>query len=128
MFTDRVFGDRKKGSPYFFIRLPGVISGKESACPCKGHKRCGLCPLVGKTFWSKKRLPTPVFTPENPWTEEPGGLQSTGSQESDRIENQAAEQHLAPTLTAVNVPHIRHQGALCTCSELAKPHHTHMVP
>ena len=69
-----------------------------------------------------------VFKPENPWTEEPGGLQSTGSQESDRIENQAAEQHLAPTLTAVNVPHIRHQGALCTCSELAKPHHTHMVP
>ena len=44
--------------------------------------------------------------------EEPGGLQSTGSQESDRIGNQAGEQHLAPTLTAVNVPRIRHQG-LC---------------
>ena len=63
-----------------------------------------------------------------PWTEEPGGLQSMGSQESDRLENQATEQHLAPNLTTVTVPQMRHQGALCTSSELAKPQHTHVVP
>ena len=39
-----------------------------------------------------------------PWTEEPGGLQSVGSQESDRIENQATEQHLADTFNTMNVP------------------------
>ena len=33
------------------------------------------------TWWRKKQLPTPVFWPgESPWTEEPGGLQSTGFQ------------------------------------------------
>ena len=34
-----------------------------------------------KIPWSKKWQPTPVFLPEKiPWTEEPGGLQSVGSQ------------------------------------------------
>ena len=31
--------------------------------------------------WRRKWQPTPVFLPgESPWTEEPGGLQSMGSQ------------------------------------------------
>ena len=31
--------------------------------------------------WRREELPTPVFLPgESPWTEEPGGLQSMGSQ------------------------------------------------
>ena len=35
----------------------------------------------------KERQPTPVFLPgESPWTEEPGGLQSMGSQASDMTE------------------------------------------
>ena len=50
------------------------------------------------------------------------------AKESDRIENQVTERHLAPTLTAVNVPRVRHQGALCPCSELAAPQSTPMVP
>ena len=34
--------------------------------------------------WRRKWQPTPVLLPgESPWTEEPGGLQSMGSQESD---------------------------------------------
>ena len=36
------------------------------------------------------------------------------AKESDRIENQAAEQHLAHNLTTVNVPRARHQGAMFT--------------
>ena len=28
--------------------------------------------------WSRKWQPTPVFSPGNPWTEEPGRLQSMG--------------------------------------------------
>ena len=38
-------------------------------------------PWVGKIPWRRAWKPTPVFLPgESPWTEEPGGLQSTGLQ------------------------------------------------
>ena len=37
-------------------------------------------PWVRKIPWRRKWLPTPVFAWEIPWTGEPGGLQSTGSQ------------------------------------------------
>ena len=38
-------------------------------------------PWVGKITWRRAWLPTPVFLPgEPPWTKEPGGLQSMGSQ------------------------------------------------
>ena len=38
-------------------------------------------PWVGKIPWRMAGQPTPVFLPgESPWTEEPGGLQSMGSQ------------------------------------------------
>ena len=38
-------------------------------------------PWVGKSPWSRKWQRTPVFlSGESPWTEEPGGLQSLGSQ------------------------------------------------
>ena len=37
--------------------------------------------LDGKIPWRRAWPPTPVFLPgEFPWTEEPGGLQSIGSQ------------------------------------------------
>ena len=43
--------------------------------------RPGFDPWVGKIPWRKAWQPTPVFLPgESPWTEEPGELQSTGSQ------------------------------------------------
>ena len=43
--------------------------------------RPGFNPWVGKIPWRRARQPTPVFLPgESPWTEEPGGLQSMGSQ------------------------------------------------
>ena len=43
--------------------------------------RPGLAPWVGKIPWRRAWQPTAVFLPgESPWTEEPGGLQSMGSQ------------------------------------------------
>ena len=46
--------------------------------PCRGP---GFNSWVWKIPWRRDRLPTPVFlTGESPWTEEPGGLQSVGSQ------------------------------------------------
>ena len=39
---------------------PKWLSGKESACQCRG---CGFNPWVGKIPWSRKRQPAPVFLP-----------------------------------------------------------------
>ena len=45
------------------------------------RSRPGFYPWVGKIPWRRARQPTPVFLPgESPWTEEPGRLQSIGSQ------------------------------------------------
>ena len=58
-----------------------LIVGKEPACQCGRCKRAGFNPWVGKIPWRRKWQPTPVFLlGESPWTEEPGGLQSTGLQ------------------------------------------------
>ena len=59
--------------------FPGGASGKEPTCQCRGHKRPGFDPWVGKIPWKRAWQPTPVFLPGIPWTEERGGLQSTGS-------------------------------------------------
>ena len=42
----------------------GCASGKESACQCSRHVRCGFDPGVRKIPWRKKWQPTPVFLPE----------------------------------------------------------------
>ena len=58
--------------------FPGGSDGKESACNVGD---LGFDPSVGKILWRRDWQPTPVFLPgESPWTEEPGGLQSMGSQ------------------------------------------------
>ena len=38
-------------------------SGKEPACQCRGHKRYGFNPWVGKIPWRRAWQPTPVFLP-----------------------------------------------------------------
>ena len=58
--------------------FPGGASGKEPTCQCRGHKRPGFDPWVGKIPWKRAWQPTPVFLPGIPWTEERGGLQSIG--------------------------------------------------
>ena len=43
--------------------------------------RLGFDPWAGKMPWRRARHPTPGLLPgESAWTEEPGGLQSMGSQ------------------------------------------------
>ena len=60
--------------------FPGGTSGKESTWQCRRYETW-VDPWVGKIPWRRARQPTPVFLPgESPWTEEPGGLQSIGSQ------------------------------------------------
>ena len=58
--------------------FPGGSDGKE--CACNGGDLCSV-PGLGKFPWRRAWQATPVFFPgEFPWTEEPGGLQSIGSQ------------------------------------------------
>ena len=45
------------------VGFPDGTSGKESACQCRRHKRCGFNPWVRKIPWRKKWQPTPVFLP-----------------------------------------------------------------
>ena len=56
-------------SIYFIAFIPHGSDGKESST------------WVRKILWKRAWQPTPVFLPgESPWTEEPGVLQSMGSQ------------------------------------------------
>ena len=56
-------------------------SGEELSCQGKRCKILWFDPWITKIPWRRKWQPTPVFLPgEAPWTEEPGGLQSMGSQ------------------------------------------------
>ena len=58
--------------------FPGGSDGKKICLQCG---RPGFDPWVGKKPWRRAWQPTPVFLPgESPWTEEPGRLQSMGSQ------------------------------------------------
>ena len=48
---------------------------------CRRLRSCGFHTWVRKIPWRRTWQPTPVYLPgESPWTEEPGGLQSTGLQ------------------------------------------------
>ena len=77
------------------LGLPGGSDGKESAC---NVGRPGFDPWVGKNPWRRAWQPTPVFLPgESPWTEEPGELQSMGSQ---RVRHNWATKH-AHTLSVI---------------------------
>ena len=45
------------------------------------YKRPGFDPWLWKIPWRRAQQPSPVLLPGgSPWTEEPGGLQSMGSQ------------------------------------------------
>ena len=63
--------------------IPGWVTLVVKNLPAKagGSKTQGFDPWVGKIPWRRKRQPSPVFWPgKSQWTEEPGGLESTGSQ------------------------------------------------
>ena len=61
----------------FKLCLPGGTGGKESACKAEDPVQS----LSPEDSLERAWQPTPVFLPgKSPWTEEPGGLQSLGSQ------------------------------------------------
>ena len=60
--------------------FPGNTSSKEPACQCRGHKRHGLILALGRAPGGRHGNPLQYFAWRTPWTEEPGRLQSIGSQ------------------------------------------------
>ena len=50
------------GPPWDY-QLSRRYSGKESACQCRRHKRCGFDPCFRKIPWRRKWQPMPVFLP-----------------------------------------------------------------
>jgi len=60
------------------VALFQVAGGKEPSCQCRGHKRCGFDPWVGKILWRREGMA--IHSSILAWrilrTEEPGGLQS----------------------------------------------------
>ena len=60
------------------VHASGTSDGKEFAC---NPGDLSSIPGLGRFPWRRAWQPTPVSLPgESPWTEEPGGLQSVGSQ------------------------------------------------
>ena len=73
--------------------FPGGTSGKEPACQCRRHKRCGLEPWV-EIPWRRAWQPTPVFLPgESHGQGSLAGCSSWGCKESDTTEQLNTHTH-----------------------------------
>ena len=68
-----------QGSP--FIKLPWWLGGKESACNAGD---VGLIPGSARSLEKEMATHSSILAWRTPCTEEPGGLQSTGSQSRTR--------------------------------------------
>ena len=71
----QVFTDFYLGYCHSVLGFPCSISGKEPACQCKRHKRCGFDPQEEGTATNSS-----IRAWRSPWTEEPGRLWSIGWQ------------------------------------------------
>ena len=68
-------------------QLPRWLSGKESTCQWRRHRRLGFNPWVGKIPWRRKRQPTPAFLPEkSPGQRSLAGYSPNGCKELDTTE------------------------------------------
>ena len=62
--------------------FPGGSAGKESAC---NEGELGLIPGLGRSLEKEKAIHSSILAWRIPWTEEPGGLQSMGSQNQTQL-------------------------------------------
>ena len=66
---------------FLSVGFPGGASGKEPACHCRRHERLRFDPWVEKIPWkTAKATHSSILAWRIPCTEEPGRLQSMGSQ------------------------------------------------
>jgi len=62
------------------VPAPGGTSGKEYACNTRDTRDVGLISGSGRPLEKGMATHSSIFSWRIPWTQEPGGLQSTGSQ------------------------------------------------
>ena len=63
------------------LGLPRWLSGKESSCQCRKHRRHGFDSLSRENpLEEEMATQSSILAWKIPWTEESGGLQSIGSQ------------------------------------------------
>ena len=77
-----------EGIGYLLMGFPGGSEGKESACNAGD---LGLIRGLGRSSGGRHGNPLQYLSGESPWTEEPGGLQSTGSQTVQQTEPEVRE-------------------------------------
>ena len=78
-------------------RFPGGTSGKEPSCQGRRLKKLGFDPWVGKIPLEEGTAThSSILAREIPWTEEPGGLQSTGSRSQTRLSDSALSLEILP--------------------------------
>ena len=66
---------------YISVAFPGGIVVKNLPVNAGDTRDARSVPGLGRFLWRKAWQPIPVFLPgESPWTQEPGGLWSMGSQ------------------------------------------------
>ena len=61
-----------------YVDFPGGANSKELACQCRRRKRCRFDPWVGRSLEEEMATHSSILAWKIPWTEEPGGLPSTG--------------------------------------------------
>ena len=81
---------------YMSLGFPDGSDGKEPAC---NVGNLGLISGLRRSPEGRHGNPLQYSCLENPWTEEPGGLQSRGPKELDMIEQLRTAQHLCTYLS-----------------------------
>ena len=78
---DTPFASPVRGTLFLFMGFKGGASGKEPACQCRRHKERWVRSLGQKDPLEKGVVThSCILAWRIPWTEEPGGLQSSESQ------------------------------------------------
>ena len=72
-----------------------VALSKEPVCQCRRHENHGFNSWVGTIPWRRAWLHSSILAWRVPWTEEPGGLQSMGSQRLGHNWRDLAHTHTA---------------------------------
>ena len=73
--------------------FPDGASGKEPACQCRRCNRHEFNPLLGRCPGGGHRTHSSILAWRIPWTEEPGGLESIGSQRVRHVLSDLAYTH-----------------------------------
>ena len=85
----------KAPSSLYMTGLPWCLSGKESTCQWRSHRRLKFHPWVREIPWRRKWQPTPVFLPgKSHWQRNLVGYRSRGCKESGTTE---VTEHLTPS-------------------------------